>query len=95
MDGLAIAIDSQPAAIVASRIVKSRKRPRKPLVKSYHCPHCKQSLSQKTFKRHQKLYFRSDGTWISYAEDDQSTDSTQSEEEGRLHKCVGYKLEKL
>ncbi len=28
------------------------------------CPHCKREVGLKTFKRHKKLYLKSDGSWI-------------------------------
>ena len=33
--------------------------------KSYYCGHCKQNLSIKVYKRHEKLYRRPDQSWIS------------------------------
>lgn len=49
---------------IASRLAKSRKT-RTSTFRTRQCPHCDRNLTLKTFKRHQRLYCRSDGTWIS------------------------------
>ena len=42
----------------------SRKRPKlSTQASSFLCGHCNQRLSRKTFKKHEKLYKRSDQSW--------------------------------
>jgi hypothetical protein len=55
-------------ATIATRLAKSR-RTRTSTLKTRHCPHYGRNLILKTFilktfKRHQRLYHKSDGTWI-------------------------------
>ena len=66
---------------LAQRIATARKRCRPRACHSRRfCPHCKQSLSLKTFKKHQKLFLKSDGAWMSTK--DAESDSN-CETEGR------------
>lgn len=72
--------ESPLTGLLASRVAKSRKRPRYSTPwNRHHCPHYNQSLTLKTFKRHQKLFCRSDGTWIADIEEDDAG-STEGED---------------
>ena len=63
------------SGLLATRIAESRKKPRLSIPRNCQkCLHCNQRLTMKTFKRHQKLFCQSDGTWI---KDD--ADTTESE----------------
>lgn len=60
------------SSLLVDRIVTSRKR-RRPRNRKL-CPHCKQRLTLKTFKKHQKFFLRSDGTWMSDSDEDADLD---------------------
>lgn len=70
------------ADTIASRISGSRKRPRMSAYKIHHCPHCDQTITLKTFKRHEKLYCRSDGTWMTESDCEASTDNCCAGDKG-------------
>ena len=73
-------------SLLANRIADSKKRKR--VSHSRHlCPHCKQSLTLKTFKRHQKLYCKGDGTWTVDSESDDDAVFMESK-----CKCIVYAL---
>lgn len=66
--------------LLASRVKQSsRKRSRS--APRELCPHCDQSLSLKTFKKHKALFCKSDGTWISGKD---TVESETSESESKL-----------
>ena len=61
-------------AIIASRILESEmsaaKKQKLDIPEKLHeCPHCEKLLTRRTFKKHQQLYCRSDGTWITSRHD--------------------------
>ena len=60
---------------IARKIAESsRKKPKRLNPASSHlCGHCNQMLSLKVFKKHQKLYMKSDQTWIISGSVHQST----------------------
>ncbi len=61
------------SGFLASRIANSRKRKRVVIPKNrQNCPHCNQLLTIKTFRRHQKLFKRKDGTWLKESDEDES-----------------------
>lgn len=52
--------------LLATRVVASSELPRKRKESNRSiCPHCDQALSNKTFKKHKRLYSKNDGSWIS------------------------------
>ena len=53
----------------------SQKKPRhgNP-VSSRYCEHCHQNLSLKVFKKHERLYKKSDQTWTTMSDDDDGDD---------------------
>ena len=52
-------------SLLVNRIEVSKKKRRASIPQNrIDCPHCHQYLTIKTFRRHQKLYQRSDGTWM-------------------------------
>lgn len=55
----------------------SRKRPI--VIPREVCPHCDQSLSIKTLKKHKTLFLKGDGTWIRSNVDQDCTDSDDVE----------------
>ena len=57
------------SSFLAPRIAESSRRKAKITLRanslrSQLCGHCNQNLSLKTFKKHKKLYYKSDGTWL-------------------------------
>ena len=69
---------SVPVGFVASRIAQSRKRIRHSEQGNRRmCPHCDQSLCLKTFKKHERLYRKDDGSWVTEA-DTQDIDNGKS-----------------
>ena len=70
-------------AMLAARIDESRKRPRLSTPKNRkYCPHCSQNLTLKTFKKHKKLFLRSDGSWAQ-ASDTEDEHFGGSEKDGK------------
>ena len=54
---------------IASRVAESESSAKKAKLTSVYsqnttCPHCNKPLSQKTYRRHKKLFCKNDGTWI-------------------------------
>lgn len=72
---------------LARRISAASRKRRKPQTSNSRrqiCPHCKQSLTLKTYKKHQKLFLRSDKTWMSDNDEDRLAASDSScETEGQ------------
>ena len=58
--------------LLASRIANSRKRRKDTPKNRQNCPHCNQLLTMKTFRRHQTLFKKNDGTWMKDSEDEES-----------------------
>ena len=52
-----------PIGFIATRVAESENSAKKAKF-SRPCPHCNQILSEKTYKRHKKLFCKNDGTWI-------------------------------
>ena len=75
------------AVVIASRVEKSKKKPRSSTCRSHYCPHCERNLTLKTFKRHQKL-FCSNGIWTR-AEDTESEEEEEQCEEGTRCAIMG------
>jgi len=52
--------------LIASRILESESCVKKPKIQQqlFDCPHCDQRLSEKTYKKHKKLFYsQCDGSW--------------------------------
>ena len=60
--------DPASSSVLASRIALLRKRPVESAsmlsTNRQFCPHCDLNLALKTFRKHRKLFFRSDGSWV-------------------------------
>ena len=59
--------ERKKTVMLANRVAESsKKRPRlsTPQQRRYHCPHCQQSLTSKTFMLHKKFHTKEDGTWV-------------------------------
>ena len=61
----------EDSGLIATRVLKSErsvgkkaKLHRDTESQSRVCPHCDQLLNIKTYKRHEKLYRKDDGSWI-------------------------------
>lgn len=54
--------------LIATRVVESERGLKKAKLhnelQNIVCPHCDQLLNVKTYKRHEKLYRKADGSWI-------------------------------
>ena len=55
--------------IIASRILQSeisatKKRKNDTQKQLHECPHCDKVLTEKTYKKHKKLYCKNDNSWI-------------------------------
>ena len=81
---------------LASRIALLRNRASKtvplPSTSRQLCPHCDQDLSQKTFRKHRKLFCRSDGSWVRSDKIKETKSTTQlpvTDSDGR-HKAILY-----
>lgn len=63
--------------LIATRVVESERSFKKA---KYHteiqnlvCPHCSQLLNIKTYKRHENLYRKDDGSWITQSQSSEQT----------------------
>ena len=55
--------------LIASRILESElSATKKPKLNTQHhlhkCPHCDKLLVEKTYKKHKKIFCKSDGSWV-------------------------------
>lgn len=63
-----MASGSQQIGLLASRVAKLSSKRRSAITPNqprHLCPHCNRNLCAKTLKKHKRLYFNDDGTWIS------------------------------
>ena len=74
-------MDGRRSGALARRISAVSRKRRKSQTSHRHrqiCPHCNQSLTLKTYRKHQKLFLRSDSTWMSDNEEDRLATSDSS-----------------